>query len=154
MCLIDHRFTLLYVMRPQIHALVRDEDFVRNMNDIERGTWFSFVEVMDNFLGYKKKANNYETLVTNLLSDFLDLRCNMNAKLYFLYSHLDRFPENFRAINDDQGERFHQSLMIIDECYQGSWDEHMIAGYCWNKIALRQSTNERGTSTNSCMTTM
>ena len=43
----------------------------------------SLVAVMENFLG-NKHANNYETLVTNLLSAFHDQG----------YSYLGRFPEN------------------------------------------------------------
>ena len=34
---------------PQIHALVCDQDFVWKMNDKERGAWFSFVAVMENY---------------------------------------------------------------------------------------------------------
>ena len=42
----------------QIHALVLDQDFVRKMNDKERWAEFSFVAVIENFLG-NKKSNNY-----------------------------------------------------------------------------------------------
>ena len=84
---------------PLIHALVRDKDFVRKMNYKEKWTWFSFVAVMENFLG-NKNANNCKSLVINLLSTFPDLRCNTNVKPHFLYSHLDRFPENFGAKRD------------------------------------------------------
>ena len=47
----------------QIRAFVRDQDFVRKMNDKERGVWFSFVAIMENFLG-NKKANSYETFLS------------------------------------------------------------------------------------------
>lgn len=48
---------------PQIRALVRDEEFVRKMNDKEKAAWLSFMAFIQNFLG-NKKADNYEVLVT------------------------------------------------------------------------------------------
>ena len=65
--------------------------------------------VMANFLG-NKKADNYETLVANMLSAFWDLGCNMSVKLHYLYSHLDRLPDNLGAVSDEQGDWFHQDL--------------------------------------------
>ena len=55
---------------------------------------------------------------------FRDLGCNMSIKVHFLNSHLeqDQFPENLGAIgavSDEQGERFHQDLMVMEELYQG-----------------------------------
>ena len=109
---------------PQIHALVRDQEFARKMNDKERTAWLSFVAVMANFLG-NKKADNYETLVVNMLSAFCDLGCNMSVKLHYLYSHLDRFPENLGAVSDEQGQWFHEDLKTMEEHYQGRWDKHI-----------------------------
>ena len=43
----------------------------------------------------------------------------MSVKLHYLYSHLDRFPENLVVVSDEQGERFHQDLKIMEERYQG-----------------------------------
>ena len=91
---------------PQIRVHVCDQNFVRKMKDKERGAWFSFVAIMKHFLR-NKKANNYKTLVTNLFSAFHDLGCNMSVKFHFSYSHLDRFPDNLEAVNDEQGVRFH-----------------------------------------------
>ena len=116
---------------PQIRALVRDQEFVRKMNDKGRTAWLSFVAVLANFLG-NKKADNYETLVANMLSAFRDLGCNMSVKLHYLYSHLDRFPENLGAVSDEQGEWFHQDLKTMEERYQGRWDKNMMAEYCWS----------------------
>ena len=82
---------------------------------------------MEIFLG-NKMANNYETLVTNLLSAFRDQGCNMNVELHFIYCHLDRFPENLKVVSDEQGERFPQDLKTMAERYHGRFDKH----YCWN----------------------
>ena len=67
-----------------------------------------------------------------MLNAFRDLGCNMSVKLHFLKSHLDSFPENLGAVSDEQGERFHQDLMVMEERYQGRWDSHMMADYCWS----------------------
>ncbi|GFU51056.1 hypothetical protein TNCV_2414841, partial [Trichonephila clavipes] len=32
----------------------------------------------------------------------------MSVKVHFLHSHLDYFPENLRAVSEEQGERFHK----------------------------------------------
>ena len=93
------------------------------MTDKERGAFIC---------GGNKKANNYETLVTNLLSTFHSLGCNMSVKLHFLYSQFDRFPENLGTVSDEQGDRFHQDLKTIKERYQGRRDKYMMADYCWN----------------------
>ena len=116
---------------PQIRALVRDQEFARKMNNKERTAWLSWLAVMANFLG-NKKVDNYETLVANMLSAFCNLGCNMSVKLQYLYSHLDRFPENPGALSDEQGERFYQDLKTMEERYQGTWDKHMTADYCWS----------------------
>ena len=54
-----------------------------------------------------KKAGNYKNLVGNMLSAFHDLGCKMSFKVHFLFSHLDKFPDNLGAVSDEQGERFH-----------------------------------------------
>ena len=90
------------------------------------------MEVIQNFLG-NRKADNYKLVVNiMLLLAFCDLGCNMSIKLHFLNSHLDQFPENLGAVSDEQGERFHQDLMMMEERYQGRWDRNMMADYCWS----------------------
>ena len=102
---------------PQLRTLVCNEEFVNKMNDKERVAWLSFVEVTQNFLG-NKKADNYHVLVTTMLLAYRDLGCKMSIKLHFL--------------SDEQGERFHQDLMTMENCYQGRWDRNMMADYCWS----------------------
>ena len=100
---------------PQIRTLVRDQTFVQTMND-KKVAWLSFVDVMKNFLG-NKKAGNHEDLVGNMLSAFYDLGCKMSNKVHFLFNHLDKLPENLGAVSGEQGERFHQDLMAVEERY-------------------------------------
>lgn len=56
----------------------------------------------------------------------------MSIKVHFLFSHLDKFPENLGSVSDEQGERFHQDMRDMEERYQGRWDKNMMADYCWS----------------------
>ena len=56
----------------------------------------------------------------------------MSVKLHFLFSHIDRFPDNLGAISDEQGELFHMDLKTQGECYHGRWDRHVMTVYYWN----------------------
>ena len=101
------------------------------MNSLEKNAWISFVDVIKNFLG-NVKAINYVEIVEKMLKSFESLRCNMSIKVHFLFSHLSSFPENLGSVSDEQGERFHQDIKIMEESYQGCWDVNMMADYCWN----------------------
>ena len=67
-----------------------------------------------------------------VLSSLQDMAANMSIKLYFLYSHLDRFLENLDDLSDEQGERFHQDISKMEVRYQERWDVAMLADYCWS----------------------
>ena len=56
----------------------------------------------------------------------------MSIKLHFLYTHLDRFPENLDNLSDEQRERFYQDMSELEVRYQGRWDAAMLADYCWS----------------------
>ncbi|KAK5650493.1 hypothetical protein RI129_001522 [Pyrocoelia pectoralis] len=116
---------------PQIRQLIRDPQFEKSMNEVEVEAWKAFVMVVKNFLG-NNKAPNYAELVTNMLTAFRNLGCNMSIKMHYLHSHMDRFPENLGSMSDEQGERFHQEMKEIENRYQGRWDAVMMADYCWN----------------------
>ena len=55
----------------------------------------------------------------------------MSIKIHYLFSHIDRFPENPDAMSDKQGERFHQDKKQMETRYQGRWDAAMMTDYCW-----------------------
>jgi hypothetical protein len=82
-----------------------------------------------NFLG-NKKADNYTHLVEDMLFHFNRLGCNTSVKVYYLHSHLDRFPDSLDDLSEEQGERFHQDIQTMEARYQGRWDAHMMADYC------------------------
>ena len=60
--------------------------------------------------------------------------CNMSIKIHFLDSHLDFFPANLGAVSDEHGERFHQTISIMERRYQGKWNPSMMADYYWTLI--------------------
>ncbi|KAJ8707600.1 hypothetical protein PYW07_011277 [Mythimna separata] len=118
------------------------------MTQIKSEAWLSFVLVVKNFLG-NHKAPEYQELVAKMLQNFNKLGVNMSIKLHFLHSHLDRFPQNLGDYSEEQGERFRQDIRIMEERYQGRWDSHMMADYCWtlkrdcpDKVNKRKSQRE------------
>ena len=50
-----------------------------------------------------------------MLEKFKRLNVQMSIEIHFLFSHLDRFPENLGAVSDEQGERFHQDISVIKQ---------------------------------------
>ena len=69
-----------------------------------------------------------------MLKAFEQLKCNMSIKVHFLYSQLESFPDNLGKVSDEQGERFHQDIKTMERRYQGQWNVHMLADYCWTII--------------------
>ena len=101
-------------MGNRYHTLIRDKNLIQKINVKQKAAWLSFVYVIKNFLD-NRKAPNYENLVSKIISGFRNLKCNMSIKVHFLYSHLDKFPENLETVSDEQGEHFHQDLMTMEE---------------------------------------
>ena len=116
---------------PQIRKLIKDNQFLTSMDPVEFDAWSSFVLVVKNFLG-NDKAENYVELVDSMLESYKQLGAYMSIKVHFLFSHLDKFPENLGSVSDEQGERFHQDMRDMEERYQGRWDKNMMADYCWS----------------------
>jgi len=56
----------------------------------------------------------------------------MSIKMHFVFSSLDKFQENFGAISDEQGERFHQGFMTTEGRYRGKGAHHMLSDYYWS----------------------
>lgn len=115
---------------PQIRKLMKDENFERTMQGLERFAWSGFCNVVTKFLGNNKDPN-YADIVEDMLQSFRRLGCTMSLKVHFLHSHLDYFPENLGSVSEEQGERFHQDVKTMETRYQGRWDTHMMADYCW-----------------------
>ncbi|CAG9785945.1 unnamed protein product [Diatraea saccharalis] len=116
---------------PQIRSLIKDSNFTANMTDTEKNAWNEFVWLVQNFLG-NKKSSDYSQHIDQLMSHFQRLGCNMSIKLHFLHNHLEYSPANLGDLSEEQGERFHQDIRTMEERYQGYWNAHMMADYCWS----------------------
>lgn len=127
---------------PQIRTLFRDTAFVGTMNKLEKAAWLSFKAVAQQFLG-NTKSPKYKQIVDKMVKDFQKLGCLMNLKLHFLDSHLDEFPENLGDFSEEQGERFHQDIKVMETRYQGKWDENMMADFCWSLKRDIQSNDRK-----------
>ncbi|KAI6653135.1 hypothetical protein LOD99_3982 [Oopsacas minuta] len=110
------------------------------MNEEEKRAWQAFSIVVSNFLG-NKKASNYKELVTELVDSYHALGCNTSIKIHYLRDYLDRFPDNLGDMSEEQGERFHQDIKVMEQRNQGRWDTHMMADYCW--CLKRDCSNEQ-----------
>lgn len=86
------------------------------MNAVELAAWISMRDVMTKFLG-NVKDEQYETIVKTMMDHMKELGCRMSLKLHFLHSHLDHFPENFGAVSEEMGERFHQDIKEAERRY-------------------------------------
>lgn len=115
---------------PQIRELMKDQEFEQNMEGSERNAWVAFKSIVQNFLG-NHRSQEYERVVEDLLQSFQSLGARMSVKMHFLSSHLDYFPENCGDFSEEQGERFHQDIRVMEERYQGRWNVNMLADYCW-----------------------
>ncbi|GBN58850.1 hypothetical protein AVEN_135521-1 [Araneus ventricosus] len=91
------------------------------LSEAEKAAWLAFKSVCTHFLG-NKKAENYEDLVGDMMKCFRVIDCNMSLKLHILDSHLNFFPQNLGAINDEHGERFHQDISIFEKRFSGGWN--------------------------------
>ena len=117
-------------MGPQIRALIRDGKFEDLISQIKKSAWKSFKSVVKNFLG-NRKTLNYREIVGKLLESYQLMGCNMSLKIHFLDSHPDFFPDNLGAVSDENGERFHQDISVLEKRYQGERSARMPSDYCW-----------------------
>ena len=113
--------------------LMRGSDFFNHMIRNELNVWKSFKDVVSNFLS-THKASNYRELGKKKLLALGKLAVNMSIKVYFLFSHIGRFPDNLGCYSEEQGERFQQDIKIMEEKYQCIWNKHTTADYCWNLV--------------------
>ncbi|UYV76152.1 hypothetical protein LAZ67_13002872 [Cordylochernes scorpioides] len=57
--------------------------------------------------------------------------------------HLNFSPDNLGAESEEQGERFHQDIKIIEQRYNGLWNQHMLLPYgsCDPQLAIIVDTD-------------
>ena len=78
-----------------------------------------------------------------MFQNFQARGAKMSIKFHSLFIYLDYFLENLGDVSKKQGDRFHQDIRMIKEKYQGRWDSHVMADYCW---ALIRHCTEQGHS--------
>ena len=100
---------------PQIRKSIKDSNFQHSVNEIELA---ELNRVVQSFLG-NRKADNYKDIENKILDNFQALSINMSIKVHFFHRHLDKFPENLGNVNDEQDEKFHQDIKVMEERYQG-----------------------------------
>lgn len=134
---------------PDIRKMMFDINFESTMTFNEKEAWVSFKQVVTKFLGNKKDPG-YVSIVANMLKKFQYLGCLMSLKIHFLDSHLDYFPDNLGDVSEEQGERFHQDIKLMEKRYQGRWNTSMMADYCWSLHRdVQQATHRRKSYTRS-----
>lgn len=133
---------------PQIRQLMHDLNFEETLEYNELEAWQSFIWVCENFLG-NHMSPDYVHGVQRFLNAYHTLGCRMSLKIHFLHSHLDFFPPNLGEVSDEQGERFHHDIKVMEGRYQGFWNSAMLADYCWmlyrdipNKVYHRKSKSK------------
>ena len=141
----DRRFTFLQQRFPrisleklkagifvghQIRELMKDSMFDDALSAVELSAWRSLKSVITNFLGNNRSAK-YEKEIDELLKNFRKLGAHISVKMHFLRSQLDYFPQNCGDLSEEQGERFHQDIRVMEVRYQGRWDVNVLADYCW-----------------------
>jgi len=63
------------------------------------------------------------------------MKCKMPLKLHFLDSHLDFLPQNLEELSDEQSERFHRNISIIEKRFMGRRTCGILAEYCLSIVA-------------------
>ncbi|UYV82424.1 hypothetical protein LAZ67_21002037 [Cordylochernes scorpioides] len=79
----------------------------------------------DNFRYLGMTLDEHPTFQKDIEISYEALGLNMSIKVHYLHSHLDKFPDNLGEYSDEQGERIHQYMKVMEERYQGVWDCHM-----------------------------
>lgn len=116
---------------PDIRKMMFDVNFESTMTSNEKEAWISFKQVVTKFMGNEKDPE-YKSIVANMLKKFEQLGCLMSLKVHFLNSHLDYFPDSLGDVSEEQGERFHQDVKVMEKRYQGRWNTNMMGDYCWS----------------------
>ncbi|GBP78313.1 hypothetical protein EVAR_52368_1 [Eumeta japonica] len=52
----------------------------------------------------------------------------MSIKLHYLRNHLDKFPDNLGNYSEEQGERFHQDLKVMEESAESARRPIIVEG--------------------------
>ena len=84
--------------------------------------------------GGNHKDENYGSLVEDLIKKYQQMSCRMSLKVHVLDAHLENFKENLEDFSEEQGERFHQDLLLFERRYQSIYSEKMMGDKVWSLI--------------------
>ena len=115
---------------PRIREVLKDAKFEKELSSIELRACKVFKWFCAKFLE-NERSPSFKMGVKNLLEAYKEMGCRMSLKIHFLHSHLDFFPANLGAINNEQGEIFLYDIQAMEARYQGFWNEGMLADFCW-----------------------
>lgn len=118
---------------PQIRELLKDDEFNMHLAKKELDAYKAFIAVVEGFLG-NHRAKNAKKLVDNLLKKYEEVGARMSLKIHFLKSHFNTFPDNLGQFSDEQGERFHQDMRVMEQRFSGRFHKSMLGEYCWNLL--------------------
>ena len=68
-----------------------------HMTTLEINSWNSFAGAVQNLLE-NYWSNDYCNVVESILNSYRDIVAIMSIKIHFMYTHLDKFPENCGTI--------------------------------------------------------
>ena len=106
-----------------------NEEFDLRLNPVELAALNALKSVVANFLG-NYHHDQYADMVDDMLKAYEQLAARMSLKMHFLHSHLDFLPPNLGKVSDEQGERFHQDISVIEGRYQSRFYANMMKDFC------------------------
>ena len=80
---------------------------------------------------FKHRSENYKDDVQEIFSSFKEINVKMSLKVHFMASHIDFFPLDLDRFSVQHGERFHQTIKVVEERYNGRANPAMLADFCW-----------------------
>lgn len=115
---------------PDVRKLLKSASFEGVLSDVEAIAWDSIKALIEGFFG-NHRVDGYEIFVQNLLESFQNLGVSMSLKIHFLHHHLDFFTKQLASESDEQGERFHQTIMPMEKRYKGKKLDALLGEVCW-----------------------
>ena len=105
--------------QPQTQQMLDSKELEGKMTALERDAWQSYRNVVHGFLGRNKTDNYSENFTANIQQTYCKLGGRMSLKMHYLHSNLDFFRSNLADMSEQHGERFHQSIQVMEKRYQG-----------------------------------
>ena len=84
----------------------------------EKKTWLDYKNVVEQFLG-NVKSPEWKKQASKMVDSFKKLKCLMSLKLHFMDFHVEYFPKNLGDYSEEQGEKLHKDIKVMEQRYQG-----------------------------------